>query len=58
MSKLEEAQKKRRGKFLSLLYQWGCLDKLTDSEKENLNNELKWLTEQSVRDFRKEINKI
>ena len=58
MSKLEEAQKKRRGKFLSLLYQWGCLDKLTDSEKENLNNELKWLTEKAIDDFKKEINKI
>ena len=58
MSKLEEAQKKRRGKFLSLLYQWGCLDNLTDSEKENLNNELKWLTEKAIDDFKKEINKI
>tara|TARA_R110002167_G_C12161470_1_gene602509 strand:+ start:290 stop:457 length:168 start_codon:yes stop_codon:yes gene_type:complete len=55
---MREVQKERREKFLSLLNQWGCLDKLTDSEKERINDSLKWLTEQAINDFQKEINKI
>lgn len=55
---MRERQQERREELLILLISWGCLDGLTDSEKKRIYNDLEWLTESAINDFKQEINKI
>tara|TARA_R110000787_G_C13154822_1_gene418949 strand:- start:347 stop:541 length:195 start_codon:yes stop_codon:yes gene_type:complete len=57
-SDMRERQQERREELLILLISWGCLDGLTDSEKKRIYNDLEWLTESAINDFKQEINKI